>query len=125
MGRIFSDINMGASSLKDRGPNQMAGHPIQTGLHHQEDLMEEDLEVLKDPQQLLLFLMNNQLYQLPVQMSMQEDVNVETLLKGSKPIPFGWEMSNVVLQSFIPLPGHLRFSQLFYHLIVMPKISSK
>merc|ERR1711971_1447432 len=87
MGRIFSDINMGASSLKDRGPNQMAGHPIQTGLHHQEDLMEEDLEVLKDHQQLLLFLMNNQLYQLPVQMSMQEDVNVETLLKGSKPIP--------------------------------------
>ena len=49
--------------------------------------------------------MNNQLYQLPVQMPMQEDVNVETHLKGSKPIPFGWEMSNVVLQSFIPLPG--------------------
>merc|ERR1711971_222423 len=124
MGRIFSDINMGASSLKDRGPNQMAGHPIQTGLHHQEDLMEEDLEVLKDhqqldqpqlqdPQQLLLFLMNNQLYQLPVQMPMQEDVNVAAQLMGSKPIPFGWEMSNVVLQSFIPPPGHLRFSQLF------------
>ena len=49
--------------------------------------------------------MNNQLYQLLVQMPMLEDVNVETHLKGSKPIPFGWEMSNVVLQSFIPLPG--------------------
>ena len=77
--------------------------------------------------------MNNQLYQLPVQMPMQEDVNVEIHLKGSKPIPFGWEMSNVVLQSFIPPPGkkiiilkgakkmfkyfnflgHPRFSQLF------------
>ena len=33
----------------------MAGHPIQTGLHHQEDLMEEDqgdLEGVKDHQQL-------------------------------------------------------------------------
>ena len=57
--------------------------------------------------------MNNQLYQLPVQMPMQEDVNVAAQIKGSKPIPFGWEMSNVVLQSFIPPPGHLRFSQLF------------
>ena len=57
--------------------------------------------------------MNNQLYQLPVQMPMQEDVNVAAQLMDSKPIPFGWEMSNVVLQSFIPPPGHLRFSQLF------------
>ena len=30
----------------------MAGLPIQTGLHRQEDLMEEDLEDLKDHQQL-------------------------------------------------------------------------
>merc|ERR1711971_1491731 len=33
--------------------------------------------------------------------------------KGFQTYTFGWEMSNVVLQSFIPLPGHLRFSQLF------------
>ena len=57
--------------------------------------------------------MNNLQPQQPVQMQMPADVNVLMNLKDFKLIPFGWEMSNVVLQSFIPPPGHLRFSQLF------------
>ena len=77
--------------------------------------------------------MNNLQPQQLVQMQMLADVNVLMKLKDFKPIPFGWEMSNVVLQSFIPpagkkiiilkgakkmfkyfnFLGHPRFSQLF------------
>ena len=68
-------------------------------------------------------LMNNPQPQQLVQMQMLADVNVLMKLKDFKPIPFGWEMSNVVLQFFVQSKGNLKLWQYFWHLTVMLKIN--
>ena len=67
--------------------------------------------------------MNNPQPQQLVQMQMLADVNVLMKLKDFKPIPFGWEMSNAVLQFFVQSKGNLKLWLYFWHLTVMPKIN--
>ena len=54
---------------------------------------------------------------------MQAGVNVLMNLKDFKLIPFGWEMSNVVLQFFVQLKGNLKLWLYIWLLNVMPKIN--
>ena len=67
--------------------------------------------------------MNNLQPQQLAQMQMLADVNVLMKLKDFKPIPFGWEMSNAVLQFFVQSKGNLKLWLYIWHLIVMLKIN--